>query len=78
LEEWTKDQLVKITEGYKPKNIYNADETRLLPNKTLSLKGEPCNGKKNSNERIMVFLAWSADGTYTFPPFIAGKNENSH
>jgi hypothetical protein len=35
-----------------------ADETglffRLALNKTLSLKGDPCNGGKNSKERITV------------------------
>jgi hypothetical protein len=29
VEEWTEEQLVKIMEGYKAKNIYNTDETRL-------------------------------------------------
>jgi hypothetical protein len=45
VEEWRKEQLLKIFESYEPKNIYNADETglffRLPPNKTLSLKGDP-------------------------------------
>jgi hypothetical protein len=58
VEEWRKEQLLKIFEDYEPKNIYNADETglffRLALNKTLSLKGGPCNGGKNSKERIMV------------------------
>jgi hypothetical protein len=47
--EWRKEQLLKITKGYEPKNIYNAHETGLYislpPNKTLSVKGNPCNGK---------------------------------
>jgi hypothetical protein len=34
---------LKITEGYKPQNIYNTNENgiffRLLPNKTPSVKG---------------------------------------
>jgi hypothetical protein len=52
VELWRKEQLLKIIEGYEPKNIYNADETglffRLPVNKTLSLKGDPCSGGKNS------------------------------
>jgi hypothetical protein len=67
VEEWRKEQLLKIFEGYKPKNIYNAEETglffRLPPNKTLSLKGDRCSGGKNSKERITVLLAFNADGT---------------
>jgi hypothetical protein len=43
VELWRKEQLLKIIEGYEPKNIYNADETELfikLPvNETLGLKG---------------------------------------
>jgi hypothetical protein len=79
VEEWRKEQLFKIFEGYKPTNIYNADETglffRLLPRKTLSLKGDPCNGGKNSKERIMVLLACNADGTDKLPPLVIGKSE---
>lgn len=52
MEEWTEEQLVKIMEGYKAKNIYNTDETRLRPNKALSLKEDPCDGRKNSNINI--------------------------
>jgi len=48
--------VLQITEGYKPKNLYNADEKglflRVPPNKTLSFKGDPCNGAKNSKQAI--------------------------
>jgi hypothetical protein len=81
VEEWRKEQLLKIFEGYEPKNIYNADETRLFfrlpPNKTLSLRGDPCNGRKNSKERIMVLLACNADGTDKLPPLVTGRSENT-
>jgi hypothetical protein len=50
VEEWRKEQLLKIMEGYKAKNICSAAESRLIfrlpPNKTLSLKVDPCNGGK--------------------------------
>jgi len=53
VEEWRKELLFKINEGYKHK-IYNASEaglfSRLPPDKTQSLKGDPCDGGKNSNE----------------------------
>jgi hypothetical protein len=77
VEEWRKEQLLKIFEGYEPKNIYNADETglffRLPPNKTLSLKGDPYNGGKNSKERITVLLVFNADGTDKLPPLVIGE-----
>lgn len=52
VEEWTEERLVKIMEGYKAKNIYNTDETRFRPDKALSLKEDPCNGRKNSDINI--------------------------
>jgi hypothetical protein len=71
LGEWRKEQLLKIIEGYEPKNIYNADETGLFfmlpPNKILSLKGNLCSGGRNSKERIMVLLAYSVSGTDKTP-----------
>jgi hypothetical protein len=37
VEEWQKEQLLKINEGYEPNDIYNTDETgmffRFPPNK---------------------------------------------
>jgi hypothetical protein len=80
VEEWRTEQLLKLFEGYEPKNIYNVDETglffRLPPNKTLSLEGDPFNGGKNSKERITVLLACNADGTDKLPPLVTGKSEN--
>jgi len=62
--EWTKERALKIVEGYKPKNIYNADETglccRLPLNKMVTWKVD---GGNNSEERIAVLLACNADET---------------
>jgi hypothetical protein len=40
------------------------------------LKGDPCNGGKNSKERITVLLACNADGTDKLPLLVIGKSEN--
>jgi hypothetical protein len=40
------------------------------------LKGDPCNGGKNSKERITVLLACNADGTDKLPPLVIGKSED--
>jgi hypothetical protein len=44
----------------------------------MSLKGDPCNGGKNSKERITVLLACNADGTDKLPPLVIWKSENPH
>jgi hypothetical protein len=44
--EWRKEQLLKITEGYKPKNIYNADETG------LSFRLPPVGTSHNANRLL--------------------------
>jgi hypothetical protein len=72
-ERW----LLKITEGYKPKHIYNADETMLFvrfqPNKTMSLKWNLCNGGKNSKKRIMILLSCNANMSDELPRYLLGK-----
>jgi DDE superfamily endonuclease. len=82
LQEYRKEQLLKIIECYEPKNIkniYNADDTGLFcmlpPNKTLSLKGDPCNGGEHSRKRITNLLACNVNGTDILPPVIK-KSEN--
>jgi len=40
---------------------------RLPPDKTLNLKGNPYNGRKNSKESITVTLAYNAYGTDKLP-----------
>jgi hypothetical protein len=58
-------------------NIFNADKTglffRLVPNKTLTLKGDPCNVEKNSKEMIMVLLTSNVSGTDRLPPLVTGR-----
>jgi hypothetical protein len=44
---------------------------RLPPDKTLNLKGNPCNGRKNSKERITVALAYNAYGTDKLPALVS-------
>ena len=57
---WRENEKKKIMEKYAPDDIYNADETgmfyQLLPEKTLSLKGEKCSGGKKSKQRVTVLL----------------------
>jgi hypothetical protein len=64
VEVQRKEQVLKITGGYEPTNIYNADKIglffRVPPNKTPSFKGDPCNGAKNSKYAIGVLSTCDA------------------
>ena len=59
---------------YSPADIYNADETalfyKLMPNKTLELKGNKCFGGKSSKERITALLCTNSTGTDKLKPLI--------
>jgi hypothetical protein len=64
VEECRNEQLLTISKGYEPQDIYNADKTELCfklpPNKALRLEWNPSNGGRNSKERIMLLLACNA------------------
>ena len=58
VEDW-KARLLKIIEGYNPRDIYNMDETGLLfrtTDKTLFHKGERCSGGKKAKIRMTAML----------------------
>ena len=82
VEVWRNKQLLKVIEGYEPENIYNGDGAGLFfmlpPKKTLSFKGNPCSGGKNSKDRITVMSACNISATDGLPPLVAGKSEKSH
>ncbi|GBO07087.1 hypothetical protein AVEN_244449-1 [Araneus ventricosus] len=46
--EQSKEDLATLVNGYEPKIIYNCDKTvlfyKLMPDKTLTFRGEPCHG----------------------------------
>lgn len=77
-ENW-KEKLPDIVQGFHPDDIYNADETGLffkcLPDKTMALKGDPCNGGKNSKDRITVLLGANASGNNKLSPLVIGKSK---
>jgi hypothetical protein len=59
--------LIEITKSYKPKDIYNCDETgifwRLLPNKTVAFNDESGKGGKKAKDRVTALLFSNSDGT---------------
>ncbi|XP_037508969.1 tigger transposable element-derived protein 6 [Rhipicephalus sanguineus] len=74
--DW-KSTLSTVIEGYKPCDIYNADEMglffRVQPSKSSSLKGEACHGGKCSNDRLTVLLYYNVD---KLKPWVIGKYRN--
>lgn len=58
-------------------DIYNADGAffKCLPDKTLTLKGDPCNGGKNSKERLTVLLCTNSSGKDKLKPLVIGKSK---
>lgn len=77
-QEWVKT-LSPILKQYDPKNVFNADETGLffkcLPDKTMSIKGEPCHGGKRSKERVTLLLCSNMDGSEKLKPVMIGKSK---
>ena len=72
---WT-DRLPSLCEGYQLKDIFYVDESgffyRELPEKSLTLKGEQCKGRKKSKERLTAMFCCSLTGE-KLKPLIIGK-----
>jgi len=51
VDKWRQDILIKLLTEYSPENVFNIDETglfwRLLPDKTMTFKGEFSNFWRN-------------------------------
>ena len=66
IENW-KLQLENELIGYKPKDVYNLDETalfyKLMPNKTFAFGNETNFGGKQYKDRITLSLITNADGS---------------
>ncbi len=64
-------------DGFRPENIFNADECGLffkaLPNRSLVIKGDKCKSGKQSKVRVSILLAASATGE-KLKPFVIGKS----
>ena len=70
IDQWL-SSLQTLLQGYRPCNIFNADETgllfKLLPDKTSGFKNESCHRGKHSKERITVLVGTNSDGSEKFP-----------
>ncbi|UYV65615.1 hypothetical protein LAZ67_3004867 [Cordylochernes scorpioides] len=59
---WKGEIILSLLAKYSQQDIFNADETglfyKLLPNQTMTIRGEKCEGGKKSKERITVLDDW--------------------
>lgn len=74
---WLEVTLPNLIRDYKLDDVFNLDETglfyRLLPEKTLTFKGDSCQGGKKSKERLTVLLGANMTGTEKIEPLVVGK-----
>lgn len=77
VQQWKENTLPNLLRDYIPRDVFNADETglffNLLPDKTLTVKGENCHGGKLSKQRLTVLLCTNADGSEKLTPLVIGK-----
>lgn len=76
---WRNDTLQDHLNRYAPSDVFNADETalffKLLPDKTITYKGDVCAGGKRSKERVTVLIGANMTGTEKLPLFVIGKSQ---
>ena len=71
LLEWQQQVLQPLLGQFSADDVFNLDETglfwRLLPNKTMSFRGERCTGGKKSKQRITPLVGANMSGSEKFP-----------
>ncbi|GBL81922.1 Tigger transposable element-derived protein 6 [Araneus ventricosus] len=74
---WKENTLPNLLKDCIPRDIFNADETglffNLLPDKTLTVKGENCQEGKFPKMRLTVLLCTNADGSEKLTPLVIGR-----
>jgi hypothetical protein len=69
-------EIAKVTETYRPCDIYNCDETgvfwKLVPDASLSTTAFNTAGTKKEKARITVHFCCNADGSHKLKPWIIG------
>ncbi|XP_071044155.1 tigger transposable element-derived protein 4-like [Parasteatoda tepidariorum] len=79
IENWRNSVLKDILSRFDASNVFNLDETglfyRLLPDKTLSFKGEKCITGKASKQRLTLLLGANMNGNEKLKPLVIGKSK---
>ncbi|XP_041372694.1 tigger transposable element-derived protein 4-like [Gigantopelta aegis] len=78
VDNWLTSQLPNYLAVFHPKDSFNADETglfyKLVPQRTLQLKGEQCHGGKKSKDRITLLVTANMTGTEKLKLLVIGKS----
>ena len=78
LFEWQQQVLQLLLRQFSTDDVFNLDETglfwRLLPNKTMSFRGERCTGGKKSKHKITLLAGANISSTEKFPLLAIGKS----
>ena len=77
-DAWASTVLCDLLCDFKPRNIYNADETGIyyctLPDSTLTFSTDHLSGSKKVKDRITALVAVNMDGSDKRPLLIVGKS----
>ena len=69
-----------VLNAYPLEDIFNADETgffyKMLPNRSIHFKGEPCHAGEQSKDRFTALLFANFRGTEKLTPLIIGHSRN--
>ena len=76
VKEYKETDLADILRNFQPVDIYNADETALFyqctPDRTLAVKGEVLEGRKQSKKRLTLLVGANMDGSDKLPLLMIG------
>ena len=79
LLEWQQQVLQPLLGQFYADDVFNLDKTglfwRLLPNKTMSFRGERCTGGKKSKQRITLLVGANMSSSEKFPLLAIGSSK---
>ncbi|XP_037781011.1 tigger transposable element-derived protein 4-like [Penaeus monodon] len=77
VDNWQTTTLPEILKQYPPSHIYNGDESalfyKLLPNKSLVMKGDTCHGGKRPKGRLTFMACTNMDGSDKVELLVVGR-----
>lgn len=80
VSDFIRDKLIPTISRYRPRDIYNCDETGLLyrspPTTTIATKGKSVHGGKfDHKKRLTLFLFVNMDGSDKCKPIVIGESK---